>query len=240
MADTNKPPIKSWSFSALETYKRCPQAALWRYGEKRPTLAPAKNSPLVRGKVLHEAQERYLKGETNELPKPFAPWKETYDLYRELYTNGTCTVEEEWAFTSALEQTGWLDDDCWLRVKCDVVIHHDANSLTIEDLKTGKRWGNEVKHLHQGQIYAFAGFVRYPEVSDVLVVFRYPDQQHQVIQKHYDRDKAFHQMTKHNQRGIEMTTATEFPPKPNVQNCKFCDYGSLNGNSECPFAVEPL
>jgi CRISPR/Cas system-associated exonuclease Cas4 (RecB family) len=157
-----------------------------------------------------------------------------------MHADGTCTVEEEWAFTSDLQQTEWLAPDCWLRVKCDVVVHHDDGALTIEDLKTGKRWGNEVKHLHQGQLYAFAGFVRYPSVTDILVVFRYPDQKHQVIEKHYDRDKAFQQVIKHIQSGTEMTTAREFPPKPNAQNCKFCDYGSLNGTGECPFAVEPL
>ena len=234
--------IRSWSFSAWETFNRCPHAAKLKYVDKLPGPPPKDDSPLTRGSALHEAAEAYIRSETDTLPTPLRKLQEEYDFYRQqLQDNpGSVLVEPEWAFDSNLNQVEWNARNVWLRIKPDIVHLIDATNAVLIDLKTGRRSGNEVKHNRQGQLYAGAMFHLYPELFMIRVEFWYPDEKGQKPSRLYDRDQGEAFLGRWLQRGLDMTTCTDFPPKPNTANCRYCDYGPANGNGECVFGVEPL
>ena len=49
--------------------------------------------------------------------------------------------------------------------------HHHV----VIDYKTGKRWGNEVKHAQQTQLYALGTALRYDEIQNVYTELWYLD-----------------------------------------------------------------
>ena len=232
--------IQAWSYSARKLFERCPHAAKLRYLDKLPTKPAEDDGPLNRGLKMHKAAEAFVKGETDTLHGSLKPMKAQYEALRAEYAEGNVKVEEEWAFDIMMEPVDWFDPNVWLRVKTDAMVFYPDDSARIIDLKSGKKYGNEVPHMLQGQLYAATAFVRYPNLTDVSVEFWYPDQQGIKTSKHYTKEKAETLLGRWIMKGVEMTSTTDFPAKPNAMNCKWCDYGSVNGTGDCGFAVEPL
>ena len=103
---------------------------------------------------------------------------------------------------------------------------------------TGKSFGNEVSHTQQGQLYAVALMVMFPEAESIAVEFWYLDEGKKK-QRHYTRAKLTRIMASFNKRGQAMTSATTFPAKANAINCKWCEFGVHKGNGTCQYAVNP-
>jgi CRISPR/Cas system-associated exonuclease Cas4 (RecB family) len=229
--------ITTWSFSRLKDYERCPHTQQLRLNN-----APKPPFEINRGTEIHESTEKYIRGELADrqaeryekqihrslhLVKPLA----------EAYQDGAkITLEEEWGFTENWEPCAWDSPDIWLRVQCDAVEHH-SETLQIIDWKTGRSYGNELNHIQQLQLYAIAGFMRYPEIETVTVEDRYLDEG-RVLGRTYARDEKFETLfIKWNERAQKMLTDTAFLPKPNRTNCRFCDYGLNKGTGVCEYAV---
>ena len=100
---------------------------------------------------------------------------------------------------------------------------------------TGKKFGNEIKHAEQTQLYQLAAFLRYPELETIDVELWYTDQDDLTHMK-YTRSQGMRFFQNFNQRGIAMTSAEEFPPSPNVFACKWCPYGP-RGTGDCDKGV---
>lgn len=232
-------PLRTCSFSALKLYEQCPYAAHLKYTRRLPTPEPLESSPLIRGQRIHEYAENYVKG-VAPLHKSLEQLTQRFELLHKLYNEGKVLVEEEWALTKELEPCEWNAANVWLRCKADAVIKHDPLSATVIDYKTGKRYGNEIKHNQQAQLYAGMAFFLYPSLTDVNTQIWYVDEKGLVIEKHIPRIKGQELFNKFIDKFQTMTTVTRFPPRPNVMNCKWCDYGTQNGTGDCPFAVEPL
>jgi hypothetical protein len=236
----NTATIKAWSYSARKLFEKCPYAAKLRYLDKLATQPQPEDGPLNRGLKMHQTAEAFVKGEIDALPATFKHLKETYNELRRHYADGNASVEEEWAWNAMLEPVDWMAPDVWLRVKTDAIVFYGDDTAKVIDLKTGKKYGNEVPHMQQGQLYAAAAFLRYPKLQFCTIEFWYPDQQGAKTTKNYTRKKGEELLGRWTLKGILMTTTTEFPPKPNAMNCKYCDYGTVNGTGDCAFAVEPL
>lgn len=233
--------IKRWSFSGLKLFEQCPYAAKLRYVDKLPSPEHTdENHPLVRGSRLHQAAEDYITGKRNDLPKPLDKFADDYGHLREAYGENRVRVEEEWGYDCNLAETSWRDKSVWLLVKVDAIEFVDEGAAVLVDLKTGKKYGNEVKHNQQGQLYAIAAFLRFPKLDSIRVEFWYPDQQGKKTSKYYDRQAIAKYLPRWIDKGVKVTTTTSFPPKPNCMNCKFCDYGVQTGTGECVYAVEAL
>lgn len=237
----NQPPtIKAWSYSAVKLFERCPYAAKLRYLDKAPAKPQAEDGPLNRGLKMHQAAEAFVKGELDTLPTTLKKLADEYEALRQHYLNGHATVEDEWAWNAELEPVDWMAPDVWLRVKTDAIVFYGDDTVKLIDLKSGKKYGNEVPHMQQGQLYAAAAFLKYPALQFCAVEFWYPDQQGAKTTKNFTREKGEELLGRWIGKGLKMTSATEFLPKPNTMNCKYCDYGTLNGTGDCTFAVEPL
>lgn len=230
--------ITAWSFSRLKDYERCPFTQ-----QLRLDGAPKPPFEINRGTELHEATEKYIRGELSDRDR------ERYEkqIHRGLslvqrvandFEDGANIIlEEEWGFDENWIPCAWDSPDIWLRVQCDCVHVVDDENLHIIDWKTGRSFGNELHHIQQLQLYAIAGFMRYPEAQTVVCDDRYLDEG-RIISRTYARDDKFEALfVKWNQRAQKLLTDESFIPRPTKHNCRFCDYGLNKGSGACTYAI---
>lgn len=231
------PPIGSWSYSRLKNFESCPYQAYLRYGERRPEPSSIDRSHAERGIAVHTDAENYVKGVIQELPASLKKVSSQMEMIKAAYEGGRVSVEEEWGFSSDWTPTGWMSADCWVRIKLDAFIRDDTVGEAI-DYKTGKKFGNEIAHAGQGQLYMLAGFVKYPEIDKIRTRFIYTDHGQEVTRE-YTRDQIPKLLKHWHDRGIKMTEALIFPAKPNKVNCRFCPYSpNGGGDRSCAWGVE--
>ncbi len=230
-------PARTWSFSALMNYEKCPHIIKQKL-DRAPVPERDENHPAERGTKIHDMAEKYVDGTYSKFPADLRKFKNEFDELRSMYPEGNVILEEDWGFTLNWAPTGWTDDDTWNRMKLDaLVLLDEGTAARVIDYKTGKKFGNEVKHMQQAQLYAIGVFFKYPNVQALTTEFWYLDHK-LTTRKTYTREKMLHYITRFTERALAMTTTTVFPPKPNKMNCKWCDYGNQNGTGVCAFAYE--
>ena len=242
--------IKFWSFSSAQNFDKCPKILEHRYVLKTPK-DERDNSAAERGTNLHKEIETYIvetctnaRGQSVRqniheagLPTraPIDPAQFKYEglvgEVVELCKVHPFTQEEmlyfdkDWNIVSDFK-------DAWLLMAMDVFISISDEECIIVDWKSGKKDGNEVKHMHQGQLYALGAWKRNPKLKKITVIFMYLDQNTKTTatwkQGHLER--AFKQW---DAKGKEITSCTSFTPKPNKWSCKFCDY-----QQSCDYAIK--
>lgn len=230
-----QPPVKRWSYSALTEYETCPYRTYLKRVQRSPEPPRDETHPAERGNRIHAEAEAYIRGE-GAVTKDLRKVAEALDEARAEFAEGRVEVEEQWGFTREWESVGWDHSQCWALVKCDVVIHRSPEVLEIWDWKSGKSFGNEVKHTQQMQLYGLAGFLRYPDVSIVKVALQYLDEG-KTKPKTYDRTMVPGFLPRWEQRANRLTNALVFPPKPNKGRCKYCPYGIENGTGACAYVA---
>lgn len=216
-------PAKNWSFSSLQKFEQCPHFTKLKVVDKAPQPERDPDSPAARGERIHLAAEEYVRGDRDDIVKELRDFTAHLQRLRELHQQGKVTMEEEWAYDLELNPVEWKSPNAWLRLKLDVHVDLDSNTAVIIDYKSGKKFGNEVKHQQQGALYAAIVALRYPNVSKIIVEFWYVDQ-NDTTQLEYTRRQANLAWAKFRERALAMTTATHFKAKPSEPNCKFCDY----------------
>ena len=231
--------ITAWSFSRLKDFEKCPLQAYLKYCEKLPTDHMDRVAG-DRGTQIHLEAELFVKdkGPFTDNLKKFADY---FSVVKDEYDAGTVTLEEEWAFNRDWEITDWFAEDAWCRMKLDNMrITGYENDLPVTatptDYKTGKKFGNEVSHGQQGQLYAVGTFLRVPSLEHVDVEFLYLDHG-QTTKRGYTREKAMKFLPNWTERALKMTEATDYPPKPNKITCMWCPFGPQNGNGSCEWGV---
>lgn len=123
----------------------------------------------------------------------------------------------------------------WLRMKLDVMVMHDEKTATVIDYKTGRKFGNEVKHGEQLQMYQLGTFMRFPKLETVYSELWYLDQNEVTSQK-FSRKLGLRYRDKFTKRGDAVLSCTNFPANPNKFTCKWCQYGPWNGG-QCEVGV---
>ena len=231
--------IKAWSYSRLVDFEQCKLRAKLKYIDRIPE--PARPLPLGktehandRGTRIHDAAERFVRGGVELIPELKSFSAEFHDL-RNKYEHGMVSLEGEWAINKNWEPVAWGDRDAWARIKLDAFVRLSKTHAVVIDYKTGKKFGNEIKHAEQTQLYQLAAFLRYPELETIDVELWYTDQDDLTHMK-YTRSQGMRFFQNFNQRGIAMTSAEEFPPSPNVFACKWCPYGP-RGTGDCDKGV---
>ena len=219
--------LKTWSHSRLGIVESCPRRAEQQYVAKIPEpvrpLPPGKTEHANdRGSRIHDAGELFVKGNV-ELAPELKTFKAEFLRLRELFRAGKVSTEGEWAYDSDWAPVAWADTRAWLRMKLDALVHLSPTHAVVIDYKTGRRAGNEVKHAEQGQLYQLGTFFRFPDLEQIDVEFWYTDQD-ELIHSHFKRDQGMRFYRGFNDRGIKVTTMTEFPAKPNIFNCRWCPY----------------
>lgn len=230
--------IKTWSFSRLADFEKCRYRAKLKYIDKIPEpprpLPPGKKEHANdRGTRLHEAAEAFVRGGV-ELVEELKGFEIRFNELRALHKLGEVTLEEEWAFDREWSPVAWQSEDAWVRMKLDAFVRISTYHARVIDYKSGKKFGNEVKHTEQGQLYQLACFLKYPELETIDVEFWYIDHDdtHSGTQS-YTRQQGTAYFNKYHNRGASLTDATDFPPNPNAYSCKWCPY--LGG--ACHFGV---
>ena len=236
--------VKTWSFSRLMAFENCPYSVYLKSVEK----APDPSGPAAeRGTIIHEAIENYIQCETDAIRPELGRGMKSVDLtpftplierLRTGWEAGQVEVEGDWGFTREWEQTGFFADDVWARVKLDAIEFEGddpakATSARAYDWKTGRKFGNELKHNQQGMVYAIAAFMRYPNLEFVETSFEYLDQNERMGNK-YTRDRAMLLKPMWDKRANKLTTATEFPPKPSIHACKWCAHAKIQEGEDAP------
>jgi len=231
--------VPTWSYSRLKNFEKCPFMVFLSAVEKAARPEADESSPLVRGIKIHKEAEDYVQGVVGELPTSLRKLSTQFEDLRAKYSEGSVEIEGDWGFTEDWEITDWFGKDVWARIKLDAIIHHDKHSAEVIDHKTGKSFGNEVPHIQQGQIYAIAAFMRYPDLEFVTTQFWFIDEGKIKHKKNYSRTKAMKLLPSWTKRAEALTQATYFKSKPNVMNCRYCDYSpNGNGTGECVYGVE--
>jgi len=230
--------IKSWSYSSLLLFEKCPYAAKLKHVDKIPE---PQNKYSSRGTDIHAAAEAFVKSETPALDEALTPFKAEFGAVRELYSSGKVLVEEEWAHDSEWNMSNWRDKDTWCRLKLDFFIKMDNITGLVVDLKSGKKYGNEIKHAEQGQLYAGIAFLRNPELQRIITEFWYVDQD-DLTQVVYTPQQAGKFLAGFDRRARRMTSIKEFKPNPSIFTCKWCPYRpeAAGGGGQCKFGVNTL
>ena len=212
--------VPSWSYSALKNYESCPHRIFLSKVEKHPEPSSA---AMDRGTAIHQLGEDFVNGTILDLPQELEKFKTEFTTLRQRYNEAQVILEQDWGFTKEWGVTGWSEPDTWLRMKLDAYVQHDPASATVIDYKTGRKFGNEIAHLQQAQLYAIGAFSRFPELQYVETEFWYLDKG-ETLSKPYTRIEAEKFLPKWDQRAIEMTSDTAFTPRPSKYTCKWCPH----------------
>ena len=194
--------IKRVSFSRLMEFENCAYATKLKVIDKIPEpereLRPGQlEHANDRGSRIHDECEMYVRGK-GPMPVEAAKFfRVELESLRKNFIKGDVTLEEEWGFTVDWEPCGYNAPDVWLRMKADAVVKMSAKRILIIDYKTGRKFGNEVKHGQQLQLYALAA-MSVVKWSRHLPSF----------------DARFKKMSK----------ARTFKPAANQMACKWCAY----------------
>jgi len=224
--------IKSWSFTRLQDFLSCKFKAYLKYVERVPDPTPRPAAD--RGTVIHTLAEEYVLGKLKELPQELAKFKTEFFALREAYKKKHVSLEGEWGFTTDWAPATWKA--AWGRIKADAVVHQSPTEAIVIDYKTGKKFGNEVKHAEQLQLYTLAVFLREPEVQIVTAELWYLDLD-DLTPMTTTRGIAMGKYLKYwDQQAHRMTKCTAFPPNPNVFSCKWCPY-KPSGTGHCKVGV---
>lgn len=218
----------SWSFSKLGDFEKCKKYFWLKHEQKIPeperALKPGQTEHANdRGSRIHDNCELYVRGDHDALaPEADKHFGIKLDLMRHLYSEGMVELEGNWGMCKDWEITSW--EKAWLRLKLDAIVHVSPTDAIVVDYKTGKKWGNEVKHAQQLQLYALVSFLRFPELETVDAQLWYLDIGETTSQV-FTRDQALRFKRNYDKKGTDIVSCTSWPANPNKYSCQWCLYG---------------
>ena len=235
--------ISSWSYSKLGDFEKCKFLCWLKHDQKIPEperpLPPGKTEHANdRGTRIHDSCEKYVRGDIDTLtPEAEANFGPQLDLLRHLHAQGQVSLEGEWAMNEDWEPTDWKEG--WLRLKLDACVFLDDDQAVVIDYKTGRKFGNEVKHAEQLQLYQLVTFLRYPKVQKVTAELWYLDQPdgQNLTSMTYTRTQGLRFKDGFHRRGFALTSCEDWPANPSIHTCKWCQYGPWNGG-QCQVGVQ--
>lgn len=223
-------PIRSWSFSKLSDFERCPGYVKLKYIERipepeRPLPAGKTEHANDRGSRIHDAAEHFVDG-TGPFVRELTSFQVEFNHLRDLYANGKVSLEGEWGMDEDWEIAEW--NTAWHRSKLDALVHTSETTAVVVDYKSGRKFGNELKHGQQLQLYTVNTLLRYPHLEQATTELWYLDQ-NDITSMTFTRNQGLRFKLGFEQRGHALTSATEFPFKPSTFACRWCAYGDQGG-----------
>lgn len=225
-----KKTIPSWSISRVQVFEQCKYRAALQWRDKIPDLQP--KTAADRGTQIHQEAEDYVTGK-GAFTQNLRHFKVDISALATHQQQGRVVCEEEWGFDRQWRVCDWRS--AWLRLKCDAVCFLTPQHAVVIDYKTGKRFGNEVKHAIQLQLYALCALIRYPELEEVTCELWYLDQ-NELASFKMRRSQMGKYLKMFDSKGREFTEEVEFKPNPNVHSCKYCPYHP-DKQGDCKFGV---
>lgn len=224
-------PMAATSYSRMKVYNTCPKQAYLKYIMKipeaeRPPLSNGKEYPNDRGSRVHDELEAYVLGGSNHFPHEADYFREEVEHLRYIRSKNPAQVitEEMWCFDRDWRNVPKEDyKNVWARIILDVICFVSEEYAVVVDYKTGRKFGNEVDHARQGQLYMLAAFLLFPRLQRIRVEFWYTDHDAIAVQT-FTRKQGLKFLKGFDMKFKEMTTTTQWVSKPNVHNCRFCAY----------------
>lgn len=224
--------LKSASYSRLLDFESCALKAKMKHIDRIPEeKAPAAE----RGTAIHQTAEDFVCGKLKIIPVELKKFSDEFLALRARYVEGSVSLEGDWGFDKDWNRAEWKL--AWMRIKLDARVQISPIHSIVVDYKTGKRFGNEIKHGEQVVLYGIAEILREPNVEKVTVELWYTDID-DMVSTTYSREQLLRFLPQFEKRLKRMTNATEFPPNPNVFSCKGCAYGPNKGK-QCEHGVLP-
>jgi CRISPR/Cas system-associated exonuclease Cas4 (RecB family) len=211
--------VHSWSYSTLMNFEKCPHSVTFPY-------RAIDNEHTTRGTDIHNSIEAYINDPTTECPYPAL--QANFDALR--IPNTSFVVEAKWGFNREWQPVEYKGS--WLKIKPDLVVTN-GETVKVVDFKSGKRYGNELKHGQQVQLYTCAAAIMNPEVTTFVNELWYVDHGLVISSMVYNRAKVDGMRDRWHKRGMLMTLSDKFPAKPSKSNCKYCFE-----RDRCEFAYE--
>jgi len=249
--------IEAGSFSRLSVYEECPRRAQYAFCQKIPE--PDRGEPHARcpmnpetkkrewhndrGTRIHESMDDYIRGITDKYCIELRPLAVEITNARASYEEGLVHAEDMWCFKDDWTPTHNRDwNNIWMRIKLDVfnvlegTLEEPLEASTI-DLKSGKIFGNEVKHAEQLQLYAVGSFKKYPSLEKAHTELWYCDQ-NEVKVLTYTRKQALKFQKRWDNRMDKMCSDTVFKARPSQEACRYCPYRTEEdkGSGHCDVA----
>ena len=232
--------ISSWSHSKLGEFDKCKYRTFLLHVAK----IPEPQRPLPQGKTehandrgtrIHQAAEDYVRGLRDDIIPELQQFSSHIEMLAVLFKDGMVSMEGEWGLDETWTPTEWKK--AWHRSKVDVIVHFDKGSAMVIDYKSGRKFGNEIKHGEQMQLYAVNAFSRFPDLEAVTTELWYVDQ-NQVTSVTFTRAQALRFKPRFHSRGTALTSCVDWPANPNIFSCKWCMYGPW-GSGDCKDGVRP-
>ena len=234
--------ITAWSHSKLVVYEKCHLWAYYAYvlripEPERPLPEGKKEHANDRGTRIHGLAEAYVGSEQRmEIPAELEKFTPEFEQLRELNKQGKVSMEGEWAMSREWKPVAWNSPDAWVRMKLDALVQMSPTKAVVIDYKTGKLFGNEVKHAEQAQLYQLATFMRFPDLKEVITEFWYTDVNELKPMK-YTRAQGSRFMPTFEKRGDAIVNERNWDANPNIFSCKWCPYGP-KGTGHCKSGVQ--
>lgn len=221
----------AWSYSKLLDFEQCKL----QYKLKHVDRLPEEKSPAAdRGTAIHQMAEDFVVGTSKSLPTELLKFSDDFCALRTRYSNGLVDVEQEWGMDRDWQPTNYKT--AWLRMKADAVAYNERRTEAIViDFKTGRKFGNEIKHGNQLQLYALASAIRMPTIKSLVLELWYLDKDELTSNK-FTREQAISFVKQFDKRAKRIDHAHKtgvFEPSPNQISCQWCPYGPQKGN-QCP------
>ena len=221
----------SWSYSKLLDFEQCKLRYKYKHIERIPE---EKNPAADRGTAMHQMAEDFVGNKIKSLPTELCKFDNDFMALRDRHSNGLVSLEGEWGFDQNWEPTAYRT--AWLRMKADAVAFNASRTEAIViDYKSGKKWGNEVKHGEQTQLYSIATASRMPTIKKIIAELWYLDKD-ELTTVTYTREQALGFIKGFDKRAKRIDRAHEtgiFEPSPNQISCQYCPAGPQKANV-CP------
>ena len=198
---------------------------------ERPPMANGKEYANDRGSRIHDDCENFVRGkgpftdEMKHFEAEFGLLAAHYAVEPEAFImEDMWALNRDWAYAKG-------KDDTWVRIIVDCMVKLTPTHALVVDYKSGRKYGNEVKHGQQVQLYQLAAFLLFPELEHVTAELWYLDQDEMTSMK-FTRAQGMRYLKYFEDKGVAITTATEFPAKPSRNACFFCPYktGTIGKN----------
>lgn len=230
--------LNSWSFSKLTEFEKCKYRTFLLHVERVPEperpLPPGKTEHANdRGSRIHNEAELFVRSE-GPFTDALSSFEEEYLALQAAFKEGRVSLEQEWGMSPDWEPTEWKT--AWLRLKLDALMFMSDTHAVAIDYKTGKKFGNEVKHMEQLQLYQLVTFLRYPKLERVTVELWYLDVD-ELTTMEFTRPQGLRFKENFNRRGKTITSCTDWPPNPSIFTCRWCMYGPW-GSDDCKVGVK--
>ena len=234
--------IEAGSFSRLSVYEDCAKRGYYAYAARIPEPdrgEPHKKCPINpetgkrewydhRGIRIHSSADNFVRGIIDKYCVELKCFDIELTNTRAAYEERLVYSEQDWAFDDEWQVTGWFDSNAWMRIKLDIFqaiegTRDEPIEACAIDLKSGKIFGNEVKHQEQVQLYALGAFKRYPSLEKVHTELWYCDQD-EIKTLTYRRNQALRFQKGWDKRMDRMLSDTIFKAAPSQEACKWCPY----------------